>query len=375
MKNKLLLLSTSCLMLISSLVSPASYAQGTDKDNAPVYKKALPGYKFKFPEDHYSHDDFKTEWWYYTGHLKAKDGRRFGFELTFFRTGSDYKPKVAKTPWSLDNFYLAHFALTDEQGKTFKYYEKLNRKGLNFATARQDAYYVFNEGWSVVKLGDKYVLKADAKDYSINLLLSSVKPPVVHGKDGVSQKASCVGCASHYYSMSRLKAEGLVFIKDKPVEVTGQAWMDHEFGSNQLTKEQTGWDWYSIQLAGNRELMLYVMRREDGTLEKQSSGTLVLPDGTSKHLGLNDFAIAKTGTWTSPKTKGVYPMGWKITVPSEKLDLTLTPLLKDQELTTERSTGVSYWEGAVDVSENGAKPSGEGYVEMTGYSEKFAKKL
>lgn len=121
--------------------------------------------------------------------------------------------------------------------------------------------------------------------------------------------------------------------------------------------------------------MLYVMRREDGTLEKQSSGTLVLPDGTSKHLGLNDFTIAKTGTWTSPKTKGIYPMGWKITVPSEKLDLTLTPLLKDQELTTERSTGVSYWEGAVDVSENGAKPSGEGYVEMTGYSEKFAKKL
>ncbi|HMY05292.1 MAG TPA: lipocalin-like domain-containing protein [Candidatus Obscuribacter sp.] len=393
----------ACFLLFFSAFAFASApaAYGDQAPNTTVYRKALPGYKYKFPQDHFSHDDFKTEWWYYTGHLKARDGRRFGFELTFFRTGSDYKQGAEKSdgkaeglkadsvkadiakagssktsPWKLDNFYLAHFAVTDESGKTFRYYEKLNRKGLKFADARQDAYFVHNEGWSVAKLGEKYVLKADARDYGIYLLLTPAKPPVVHGKNGVSQKASCAGCASHYYSMSRLQAEGLLFQKDKPIEVSGLAWMDHEFGSNQLTSEQTGWDWFSIQLAGNRELMLYVMRREDGSFEKQSSGTYVLPDGSSRHLDLADFKIEKVSTWMSPKTKGIYPMGWKISVPKEKLQLTLVPLLQDQELTTERSTGVSYWEGAVDVLEGSeAKPSGNGYVEMTGYSEKFSKKL
>lgn len=370
-----LILALICLLTNSSLSLAA-------EGEAKVYKKALPGYKYEFPRDHFSHDQFKTEWWYYTGHLQAKDKRRFGFELTFFRTGAEYEPVKGKSskPWALDNFYLAHFALTDESGKVFRFYEKLNRKGLKFADARQDAYYVYNEGWSVARLGEgdkeRFILKADGRDCGIYLMLQSLKPPVVHGENGVSQKASCLGCASHYYSMSRLKADGMVIVGDKPVAVEGLAWMDHEFGSNQLTSEQTGWDWYSIQLKGNRELMLYVMRREDGSFEKQSSGTLVYADGKSRHLKLNDFKIVKTDTWKSPKTGGEYPMGWSIEVPSEKLSLKLVPLLRDQELTTARSTGVSYWEGAVDVFEGGEKAaSGNGYVEMTGYSEKFTKKL
>lgn len=369
----------SVFSLISSAVVSWSCRPAQAADNPQkVYKKALPGYVYHFPQDHYSHDEFKTEWWYYTGHLKAKDGRRFGFELTFFRNGANYQ-SGQKGKLALDNFYLAHFAVTDEQDKKFVFYEKLNRKGVKFADARQDIYHVYNEGWSVTQLGDKFVLKADGKDYAVNLILNAVKPPVVHGKDGVSQKASCAGCASHYYSMPRLTCQGLIFVKDKPLEVTGQAWMDHEFGSNQLTGDQVGWDWYSIQLSGNRELMLYVMRREDGTFEKQSSGTYIDASGKVTHLNLADFKIEKTGTWTSPKTKGVYPMGWKVTVPSQKISLQLKPIMQDQELLTKRSTGVSYWEGAVDIFEgNGSTanvPVGEGYVELTGYSEKFTKSL
>lgn len=367
----------SVFSLLSSLAISCGTAQAADNPQK-VYKKALPGYVYRFPQDHYSHDEFKTEWWYYTGHLKAKDGRRFGFELTFFRNGANYEPGQ-KGKLALDNFYLAHFAVTDERDKKFVFYEKLNRKGVKFADARQDVYHVYNEGWSVTQLGDKFALKADGKDYAVNLILNAVKPPVVHGKDGVSQKASCAGCASHYYSIPRLTCQGLVFVKDKPLEVTGQAWMDHEFGSNQLTGDQVGWDWYSIQLSGNRELMLYVMRREDGTFEKQSSGTYIDASGKVTHLNLADFKIEKTGTWTSPKTKGVYPMGWKVTVPSQKISLQLKPIMQDQELLTKRSTGVSYWEGAVDIFEGNSTttnaPVGEGYVELTGYSEKFTKSL
>jgi len=342
-----------------------------------VYKKALPGYKYSFPQDHFSHDQFKTEWWYYTGHLQSKDNKHYGFELTFFRTGADHEPENKASSWKLENFYLAHFAVTDESGKRFRFYEKLNRSGLNLAGARSDTYYVHNEGWSVEKLGEHYLLKADAPEYSIHLILDAAKSPVIHGVDGVSQKASCLGCASHYYSMTRLKAEGLLFVGDKPQEVTGLAWMDHEFGSNQLSSEQSGWDWFSIQLDDNRELMLYILRRTDGTIEPASSGTIVDAQGKATHIKLNDFKVTTDSIWHSPKSNANYPMGWHVTVPSANLDLTLKSNLQDQELMTARSTGVNYWEGAVTVtgSSGGKAVGGQGYVEMTGYGEKFKKKI
>lgn len=342
-----------------------------------VYKQALPGYQYKFPQDHYSHDQFRTEWWYYTGHLLTEDKRRFGYELTFFRTGADNEPTNKQSPWKLDNFYLAHFAITDENGKKFRYTEKLNRSGLKLAGARQDAYYVHNEGWSVEKVGEHYLLRADSPEYSIHLVLDSLKKPIVHGSNGVSQKASCVGCASHYYSMTRLKTEGTLFIGDKPYAVTGTSWMDHEFGSNQLTSDQAGWDWYSIQLDDNRELMFYLMRRGDGSFEKESSGTIVNADGSFRHLTLADFSAKPTGSWVSVKTKGKYPMGWKLSVPSAAVDIELTPTMVDQELVTGRSTAVTYWEGSVSVkgTSNGKSVTGQGYVEMTGYAEKFKQKL
>jgi predicted secreted hydrolase len=361
------------LLLILTLANSVQSAPAAER----IYKKALPGYKYKFPQDHFSHDQFKTEWWYYTGHLVSKDKRRFGFELTFFRTGADHEPDNKSSAWKLENFYLAHFAVTDENGKRFKYYEKLNRAGLNLAGARSDAYYVYNEGWSVEKLGEHYLLKADAPEYSIHLLLDALKQPVINGVDGVSQKASCAGCASHYYSMTRLKTEGQLFVGDKPMEVTGLTWMDHEFGSNQLTSEQAGWDWYSLQLDDNRELMLYVLRRTDGTIEPASSGTMVDAQGNAKHIKLDQFKITTSSTWHSPKSGATYPMGWHVNVPSANLDVTLSTDLQDQELNTARSTGVTYWEGSVNVSgtSNGKPIKGQGYVEMTGYGEKFKKNI
>jgi len=341
------------------------------------YRKALPGYKYRFPEDHYSHDEFKTEWWYYTGHLMTKENKRYGYELTFFRTGADHEPENKNPAWKLQNFYLAHFAVTDENGKRFKFYEKLNRSGLNLAGARSDAYYVYNEGWSVEKIGEHFLLKADAKDYSIHLLLDAVKAPVIHGENGVSQKASCVGCASHYYSMTKLKTEGRIFVADKPYDVTGYSWMDHEFGSNQLSSEQSGWDWISLQLDDNRELMLYILRRVDGTNEPASSGTIVDAQGHATHVKLDGFKVTTSGSWHSPKSGANYPMGWHVTVPSANIDVTLTSNMQDQELMTARSTGVNYWEGSVTVSgtSNGKPVGGQGYVEMTGYGEKFKKNI
>ena len=341
------------------------------------YKKALPGYRFQFPRDHASHDQFKTEWWYYTGHLKSKSGKDYGFELTFFRVGLDPDIDTSRKAWSLKNVYLAHFAVSDLAGKKFIYSQKLNRSGLNVAGARSDIPYVFNELWSMKFLGEKVILTARDKGYAIDLILSPEKKPVVHGVDGVSQKASCKGCASHYYSMTRLKAEGIIFVDGKSETVSGQAWMDHEFGSNQLTEEQTGWDWFSIQLDNSEEIMLYVMRRKDGTIDVNSSGTIVFKDGSSLHLTKNQFQIENKKIWKSTKTGGAYPVVWKVSIPSRKIELRLVSYMEDQELVTKELTGVVYWEGAVSVEGNVADKTvkGKAYVEMTGYAEPFKQRI
>ena len=203
----------------------------------------------------------------------------------------------------------------------------------------------------------------------MSLDLVSAKPPVVHGHEGVSQKAEGEGHASHYYSLTRLKTCGTLTVKGNSYAVTGLSWMDHEFGTNQLTLQQQGWDWFSIQLDNNRELMLYVLRLKDGTLEPASSGTVVAADGTWKHLDLSMYTIENTGTWTSPHNGATYPSGWKISVPNEGTELRITPTIKDQELVSRSILGITYWEGSVLVEgrDQGEPVSGMGYVELTGY--------
>ena len=344
---------------------------------ARTFKQALPGYQFQFPRDYASHEDFKTEWWYYTGHLLGDNGQTFGYELTFFRTGVSQAKDGDTNLWKLDNLYLAHFAVSDVQKKKFVYFEKMNRGGIGPASASSENLAVTNENWFVEQLGDKTVLRADGGGYNIHLLLNSLKPPVVHGKDGVSQKASCKGCASHYFSQTRLATDGFIYIDKKPVKVSGTSWMDHEFGSNQLTAEQIGWDWYSIQLNNKTDCMLYVMRNKNGGIDPNSSGTLVFADGKTKHLQQSDFSVTPIGHWRSPKTGGNYPMGWNVEIPSVKCKLTIQAVFPEQELATAKSTGVTYWEGAstVDGTMNDAAIKGEAYVEMTGYSEIFRPKI
>jgi predicted secreted hydrolase len=344
---------------------------------ARKFKLALPGYKFSFPADHASHDEFKTEWWYYTGHLQSKDSRKFGYELTFFRSAVDIADGVKNSNWKLDNVYMAHFALTDLNGKRFYYDEVLNRPALGLAGAKTDKYEVWNGPWSARLDKNKHLLAAKTKDYAIDLTLVSSKPPVEHGKNGVSQKASCKGCASHYYSLTRMKTDGTVTLNKQEYKVVGNSWMDHEFGSNQLTAEQVGWDWFSIQLEDGIELMLYIMRKADGTIDENSSATVVNPDGKSDHLTRDQFTIKATDYWTSPKTKGKYPSGWEVRIPSWSIDLKVAPELKDQELVTDKTTAVTYWEGACAVTGTrlGRRIEGDAYVELTGYAETFKKKI
>lgn len=333
------------------------------------YRLALPPYAFRFPRDHAAHPVYQTEWWYYTGHLE-KGGRKFGYELTFFQVGIDPQLKSSRSAWALHTLYFAHFTVTDENGNRFRFTEKVSRPALGMAGAATDRYRTWIHDWSAELLPDNrtHRLRATGPGYAIALDLTPEKPPVPHGFNGVSQKAAGAGRASHYYSLTRLATKGTLTVDGADLPVTGLSWMDHEFGSNQLTPEQAGWDWFSLQLDDGRELMLYLMRLKSGGADPVSSGTLVQRDGTRQHLALRDFQVQATGSWQSPATGGRYPAGWTVRLPAEGLELTVTPTVADQELAP-ALIPVRYWEGSVRVQgqERGRPLRGVGYVELTGY--------
>jgi predicted secreted hydrolase len=337
---------------------------------ASAFKLATPPYEFQFPRDHGSHPEYRTEWWYYTGHLRTASGRRFGFEVTFFRVGIEPPGTPRESRWDLQHVMPAHFAITDVDGKAFRYYEKFNRASPFTADSAADRLEVFNEGWraSTNPDGSWRLVAREGKD-AIDLTLRTRKAPAVHGHAGVSVKAAGVGYASHYYSMTRLEAAGSV--NGEPC--TGQAWMDHEFGSSALRENQQGWDWFSVQLDDDSELMLYVIRRTDGTPDVTSSGSLIASDGSVIPIRRDQMKITPRKRWKSGKSGASYPMGWRVELPSFGVALELRPLLEEQELVTRGSTHVTYWEGAVDVegTSGGTPVRGEGYVEMTGYDKKF----
>lgn len=335
------------------------------------FRTAERGWTFQFPRDHGSHPEFQTEWWYFTGHLAASD-RRFGFELTFFRVGVDPSDGPKKTPWDLRHLALAHFAITDLDRREFRFHEKVNRIGPFTAGAAEGDLGVFNEGWSARAEEDgTWRIRANAEADALDLVLRSVKPPAVHGAEGISVKGAAPGAASHYYSMTRLLAEGSIAVDGTPARCRGQVWMDHEFSTSVLGEDQAGWDWFSLQLDDGSELMLYQMRREDGTIDPHSSGSFIDASGSVRHLSRDEFEIEPNGRWRSPRNKATYPMGWNIAVPSLGFRARIDPALEDQELVTTSSTGVTYWEGAVRVSASrqGVPLGGVGYVEMTGYAE------
>jgi len=337
--------------------------------------QALYPREFEFPKDHADHPGFQTEWWYYTGNLVSKDHRAFGFQLTFFRVQLKPELFVSGTPWRTNQLYFAHFTVSDFENGKFLMAEKAGRGTMGIGGVLSDSQRVrvFLHGWESVIQGDTHHLRAEGDRFGIELELVSKKPPVLHGKEGLSRKGRGREQASYYYSLTRMKSRGILRLGNNRFEVSGFSWMDHEFSSNTLSKEQAGWDWMGLQLSGDRELMLYVLRHRDGSIDPFSSGTLVKKDGTSVHLSKEAFAIKPLDFWKSKQSRAQYPSGWQVEVFPYSMSLRVVPNLKDQELITSQSTQVTYWEGSVGVTGTaaGENVSGAGYVELTGYAGGF----
>lgn len=349
-----------CFLLAAAETAPREWRQATGPRS------------WEFPKDHGAHPAYRTEWWYFTGNLRDGEGNAFGYQLTFFRRGVATSAANPANPWSVRDLYLAHLAVTDVAKKRFVFDEAISRTGPNLAGGRENGLDVRLLDWSARAQGGAIFLRARGKTARLSLELSLQKPPVLQGEKGLSRKGPLPGQASYYATCTRLKTIGLLATdaSGPSVRVNGTSWFDHEFGSGQLSAGLVGWDWFGLHLSDGRDLMLYFLRRRDGTVEPASSGTIVEATGSSRHLPLSVIKLETLDRWKSPKSGAVYPSRWRIRIPGESIDLLVSPLLPDQELSTPASTGVAYWEGAVEGrgTSECRRVACQGYVELTGYA-------
>jgi predicted secreted hydrolase len=370
----LLLLSACGSSQPAQIQGSLSAVESLSSENRAGFARATTPRPFVFPRDHGPHPDYQIEWWYYTGNLHDAAGNRYGYQLTFFRSGLSPQPPDRSSDWATRNIYMAHFALSDIAGETFSAYDRFSRDGADLAGASGEPYRVFLEDWSAEGSGPEGMrmhLTASVDDIAIDLMLESTKPPTLQGERGLSQKGSVAGNASYYYSLTRMRTEGSIRIQDKTIAVQGASWMDHEFSTSALEENARGWDWFSLQLDNGYDIMLWQIRQTDETERTTTAATpladgmLTLPDGSTRRLAAQDFTLDVLDTWQSPHTGKTYPTHWRLTLPSEDTVLDVQALLADQEL----RLAVVYWEGAVQLrGTSGGQPvSGYGYVELTGY--------
>jgi len=386
MKKTLLLIVFTLILLGTSAcderepAQPAGNGDGSPRlsellspDDAAGFALVLEPRRFSFPEDHGPHPRYRNEWWYVTGNLDAAGGRRFGFELTIFRfelapAGTKERAQT-RSAWETNQVYIGHFAVTDANTGTFHVAQRHARGALGLAGAKVRPLRVWVEDWALEERArdtpGSLSLGAADQGVELSLSLQALKPPVLNGIDGLSQKSAEPGNASYYYSISRLQAEGALAIAGERYAVSGLAWFDREWGSSALSKEQEGWDWFALQLSDGSDLMFYHLRRSDGSIDPHSAGTWIPAGAGSEHLRQDDVQIEVRDYWDSPKG-GRYPNAWTIRIPRLDLELDVDPVLEAQEL----ETAVRYWEGAVDVagSRSGNAIEGRGYVELTGYA-------
>jgi predicted secreted hydrolase len=344
-----------------------------DADTAGFARADQPR-EFDFPADHGAHPAFRHEWWYFTGNLTGEDGRRFGFQLTFFRSALRPGRTDVDSEWATNQAYMAHFAVSDMDGDAFHVFERFDRGAVGLADAVATPFRVHVGDWFAravqaagpVPAFPSMQLGAAGGDVAIALVLEPVKPVVFQGDAGLSLKGPEPGNASYYYSLTRLAARGTVRIAGQDVPVEGLAWLDREWGTSALGPDLQGWDWFSLQLDDHTELMYYRLRRHDGGTDPLSRGSFVHADGRVTPLHPDDLVLEPTGHWRSPRG-GVYPSGWRLRVPGLDLDLDIQPAMADQEV----DLSFRYWEGAVTVRGRraGEPVAGHGYVELTGYAE------
>ncbi|RZL88772.1 MAG: carotenoid 1,2-hydratase [Variovorax sp.] len=336
-------------VLLCALAAPAAWA--------------LPPRTLQFPRDFGSHPDLRTEWWYITGHARA-GAREFGFQLTFFRSRVD-ATQAMRSAFAARQLIFAHAAITDLEGRKLWHDQRIARAGFGIASALEADTDVRLRNWTLKRDGGGYAARLPAEGFALDLRFTPTQPVLLQGSAGLSRKGPDTEQASYYYSEPQLATSGRLTLQGRAFDVEGTAWLDHEWSEAYMHPEAAGWDWIGMNLFDSSALMAFRMRRRDGSA-LWHGGSLRGADGTLRVFGSDDLHFEAEGTWTSPRTRAVYPTRWRIRTPAG--EFAVRALLDDQELDSQGSTGTVYWEGLSELLDAGGKPVGRGYLELTGYA-------
>ncbi|MGI9628366.1 MAG: lipocalin-like domain-containing protein [Longimicrobiales bacterium] len=369
----------SAVVLVTGLVALFLSSQAQGPQTEGEWNVADPDYIWEFPKDHWPHEGFKTEWWYFTGLLHEGDAQEptLGYQFTVFKIGIVPEVPPAESEWSAANVLMGHLAGTDLASGTHRFSEVLNRAASPLAGFEEPDTPLIawslpppgTEGrWELSLTETGFRFQGVDGDLLLDLRTDTASTLVFQGPGGYSRKSDTQGRASMYYSYTDLVTEGTVSLDGQTRRVAGTSWMDHEFSSNPLDEAQVGWDWFSLRLNDGRALMAFQLRDASGA-PGFGHLSLVETDGSVRYLSDEEWSLSPGGMWTSPETDAAYPVSWHLSIPGSGLELEVQAVVRPQENVSERVPNLYYWEGAVAVRSPSGAPLGEGYLEMTGYGE------
>ena len=324
---------------------------------------SLPPLHMVFPRDHGAHPQRRTEWWYITGQAQAGD-RIFGFQVTFFRSRVDATQSM-RSKFAAKQILFAHAAVTDVQGAKLWHDDRIARAGMDIALAAEDDARLRLRDWSLVREGDAWHALVPAAGFALDLRCAATQPALLQGRQGLSRKGPREDQASYYYSLPQLAVAGRLSLQGRDFQVSGKAWMDHEWSDEYLAAEAVGWDWIGMNLDDGSALMGFRIRRKDGS---------TLWDGGAFRSAKGELYVASPGEtefrpqrrWTSALSGASYPVEWTVRTPADIY--TVRAVIDNQELDSRNSTGAIYWEGLADLIDSQGRRVGRGYLEMTGYA-------
>lgn len=362
-----------CLILLLAGCDKKSESVGMDLNlalggiPAAGFARALEPRLFEFPKEHAAHPEFRNEWWYVTGNLQTEAGRHFGYQVTLFRIALSPQPPDNPSIWASNQVWMAHIALTDVEGHQHLHQQRLARGAAGLAGQQMQPFKVWLEDWQILGQDNgefPWTVEVAHAEFSLKLKLQPEKPVVLQGNQGLSQKSSAAGNASYYYSFTRLATTGLIHYQDQDLQVTGSSWLDREWSTSALGKDQAGWDWFSLQFNDGQELMFYQLRKTSGAADQaHSQGKWVAADASTQNLSLKDLQLKPIDYWQA-ENGTQYPIAWELHYPAIQGHWRIEAVVEDQLMVTR----VLYWEGAVRVKELGSgKVVGRGYLELSGY--------
>ena len=361
-------------LLLAGATGCALPALGTPASGSPAtgVPPPLPRRVLTFPRDHGAHPDFRTEWWYVTGHARAGSGaqaREFGFQVTFFRSRVEATQGMASA-FAAKQLLFAHAAVTDVQGQRLWHDQRMARAGFGVAEARETDGGLTLRDWSLARMagdtGAAWQARVPGRDFSLDLRFEPTQALLLQGDQGLSRKGPEPAQASYYYSVPQLATSGRLTVRGHSADVSGQAWLDHEWSASLLHPEAVGWDWIGMNLFDGSALTAFRVRGKAGqTL--WDGGSFRAGAGPVDVFSRGEVAFSPQRTWKSPLSQASYPVEWIVRTPTDIY--TVRPLLDNQELDSRASTGAIYWEGLCDLLDTGGKRVGRGYLEMTGYAQ------